>query len=412
VLPKSAASAAGLQSKDVIIGADGQSIAHAADLTAYIRGRHFGDTVTLQVLRSSANSLSELSLVATLGSAGPPASKSANAAPAQPPVVAHSLKETASAAPTEAQASAGRSVQWVSFTEPDEQAFSTEVPQGWMVAGSVARRAALGPTPYLRLLSPDRQAYIVLGDPSITLFTTPLRSTSTRPAWQGQVIRAYESSISFARDYVTQILPAVCAQVSVTAQKERPDLTQGPWARANPDARHSGGEVSFTCRRGDTQMFGTVEAETYINPGPANIGGATWTVDLLAGHFAPPGRQVAVRTLMEHVVKALRYNPQWLRQEQAKYENVLRGINVATNANSKIAQGALASAQRTMQATARQSEAFSRALNGSSPYVDSVGRHFQLDNTKTQWIGPGGRTVGTNGASPGPGWEQLKEIPP
>jgi len=95
----------------------------------------------------------------------------------------------------------------------------------------------------------------------------------------------------------------------VTAQKERPDLTQGPWARANPDARHSGGEVSFTCRRGDTQMFGTVEAETYINPGPANIGGATWTVDLLAGHFAPPGRQVAVRTLMEHVVKALRYNP-------------------------------------------------------------------------------------------------------
>jgi hypothetical protein len=115
---------------------------------------------------------------------------------------------------------------------------------------------------------------------------------------------------------------------------------------------------------------------------------------------------------MEHVVKALRYNPDWIRQEQAKNEAALRGINAATAANSRIAQQALASAQRTMHATAQQSEAFDRVINGSSPYVDSAGNHYQLDNTKTQWIGPGGRTVGTDGASPGPGWEQLKEVPP
>jgi len=44
--------------------------------------------------------------------------------------------------------------------------------------------------------------------------------------------------------------------------------------------------------------------------------------------------------------------------------------------------------------------------------VDSVGNHYQLDNTKTQWIGPGGRTGDTHGASPHPRWEQLKEVPP
>lgn len=37
------------------------------------------------------------------------------------------------------------------------------MPRDWHVAGSIARRAALGPTPYLRLLSQDRQIYIVPG---------------------------------------------------------------------------------------------------------------------------------------------------------------------------------------------------------------------------------------------------------
>ena len=53
-----------------------------------------------------------------------------------------------------------------------------------------------------------------------------------------------------------------------------------------------------------------------------------------------------------------------------------------------------------------------RSSDGSSPCVDSVGNHYELDNTKTQWIGPGSRTVATDGASSSPGWKQLKEIPP
>jgi hypothetical protein len=309
-------------------------------------------------------------------------------------------------------AAADERVQWVVFTEPNEQAYSTEVPRGWHVAGSIARRAQLGPTPYLRMLSPDRQIYIVLGDPSITLFTTPLRSTSTRPAWQGQVVQSYESSIPFAREYVVKTLPAVCGEVSVTGETARPDLTQGAWASANPNAQHSGGEVTFSCRRNGAEMRGKVVAETYIYAAAANIGGATWSVDLLAGYVAPPARSADAAALMQHVVDALRYNPVWIRQEQAKIAAVLRGVNAATEANSRIAQQALASAQRTMHATAQQSEAFDRVINGSSPYVDSAGHRFQLDNTKTQWIGPGGRTVGTDGASPGPGWEQLKEVLP
>jgi len=80
------------------------------------------------------------------------------------------------------------------------------------------------------------------------------------------VIQAYESSIPFARDYVTRILPAVCGGISVAGQKDRPDLTQGAWASANPKAQHSGGEVTLSCRRNGAEMRGQVVADTCIYP--------------------------------------------------------------------------------------------------------------------------------------------------
>jgi len=182
----------------------------------------------------------------------------------------------------------------------------------------------------------------------------------------------------------------------VAGQKKRPDLTQGAWASANPKAQHSGGEVTFSCRRNGAKMRGQVVAETCIYPASANIGGAPWTVDLLAGYFAPPDRYAAAGALMEHVVKALRYNPDWIRQEQAKNEAALRGINAATEANSRIAPQALASAQRTMHATAQQSEAFDRVINGSTPMwirsatttSSTTKRHGRRDppvNCATKW---------------------------
>lgn len=410
VVPDSAASVAGLQPNDVIIGIDGHPVAAASFLTDYIRSRQTGDTIALEILRPAGNNVAELTLTAHLGSSSS-GSQTPGAASQTP---SNSADISSSTVPSTGGAATGAldQVQWISFIDPNEQAFSTEVPRGWYIGGGIARRSAIGATPYLRMLSPERQAYIVVGDPSISLFTTPLRSSSVRPAWQGQVIRNYMSSIPFARDYVMRRLPATCGNVRVLSQRNRSDLTHGRWASANPGAHHSGGEVIFSCRRNGVEMHGSVIAETYIFPRPANIGGALWTVDLLAGYFAPPDKGAAVGAMMVHVIDAWRWNPEWLRVEQAKIEAAARGVNDATAAMVQMDQQALARAQRTMRATQRQGEAFDRVINGSSPYVDAAGNTYQLDNTKTEWITPDGRIVGTTGASPGPGSQQLKEVPP
>jgi hypothetical protein len=301
-------------------------------------------------------------------------------------------------------------LQWTAYTEPAEQAYTTEVPRGWLVTGTIARRAAIGPALYLRLLSPDRQAYMVLGDPSLTIFTTPSNAGPGVRAWQGQVVQPYVASIPFAQDYAMRTLSGLCGQLVVDGIKARPDLTNGPWAQSNANARHDAGEARFHCERNGMSMHGLVVVDDYIYP--SNFGGSIWAVDLLAAYFGPPDRTSALETVMQHVLGAIKFNPQWVSMEQAKQNQVVNHINASTAATIQYSQASIAAANARMQSTLRQGEQFDRILTGRSPYTDSSGRHYDLDNTKTQWVDQSGHTMGTTGASPGPGWTQLQQVPP
>ena len=307
-------------------------------------------------------------------------------------------------------AACSSALQWTAYTEPAEQAYSAEVPRGWLVTGTIARRAVIGPALYMRLLAPDRQAYVVLGDPSLTIFTTPSSVGLGGRAWQGQVVQPYVASIAFAQTYAMHTLSQLCGNLAIDTTQARPDLTSGPWAAANSNARHDAGEVRFHCQRNGVAMRGVVEVDNYIYP--SNIGGSIWAVDLLAASFAPTDRSAALESVTHHVLSSIKFNPQWLSLEQAKQTQVVNHINASTAATIQFSQASIAAAQARMQSTLRQGEQFDRILTGRSPYVDSSGRQFDLDNTKTQWVDQYGHTMGTAGASPGPGWQQLKEVPP
>jgi hypothetical protein len=301
-------------------------------------------------------------------------------------------------------------LQWTTYTEPAEQAYTTEVPRGWLVAGSIARRAFIGPALYLRLLSPDKQSFVVLGDPSLSIFTTPSNVGLGGRAWQGQVVQPYVASIPFAQEYAMHTLSGLCEKLSIDASRARPDLTAGPWAAANSAARHDAGEVDFHCERNGVSVRGLVEVDNYIYP--SSVGGSIWAVDLLTAYFAPAESASAVQAVMHHVRDDIKYNPQWVSMEQAKQNQVLNHINASTQATIQFSQASIAAARARMQSTLRQGEQFDRILTGRSPYADSSGRHYDLDNTKTQWVDQYGHTMGTTGASPGEGWQQLQEVPP
>ncbi len=316
------------------------------------------------------------------------------------------------AAETPAPGAGMSDVQWAGFTDPNEKAFSTEVPQGWHVMGGTYRRNFISATPWLRMLSPDRQTYIVVGDSGITYFTAPLSAGPTPRPRPGQVFKPYLPGAAFAQDYVARVVPEVCQNVAVAGQKERPDLLQVPGGQANPFVRRSAGEVTFTCTLRGAPARGMVVAVTFAYPPAPLLGGTIWSVGLLAGFIATPDRYAEAGRMTVHIVLAWRENPDWVRQEQAKIDALTRGINDWTRWSAGYSQQQIARSQQQLHMMGQQSEAFDRILTGSSPFADAAGNVYHLDNTRTQWLGPGNRTLGTSGASPGPGWQRLNEVPP
>ena len=163
VAPGSAATAAGLQPNDVIVAVDGQPINAASSLTADIAGHDAGDRVTLAVIRPSGNGIQRLTLTASLGDGA------ADAMPGPDQTAARPADDQSAGA---AAGSLG-SVQWTSFSDPNEQAFTAEVPTGWTVKGGLVRHTSTDPSILIRMVSPDRRSYLMIGDPGITLWTTP-----------------------------------------------------------------------------------------------------------------------------------------------------------------------------------------------------------------------------------------------
>jgi hypothetical protein len=135
VAPGSAATAAGLQPNDVIVAVDGRPIDTAASLTADIAGHDAGDRVKLSVMRPSAGGILQPTLTALLDDA------SATPMPGSDQAAPRSTDDQLTGAP----AGPLGSVQWASFGDPNEQAFTAEVPRAG--ASRAASSATLRPIP-------------------------------------------------------------------------------------------------------------------------------------------------------------------------------------------------------------------------------------------------------------------------
>ena len=418
VAPGSAATAAGLQPNDVIVAVDGHPIDAASSLTADIAGYNPGDRVTLSVMRPSGNGIQRLTLTASLGDA-------AGATMPRPDQTAPRPSDDPSAG--NAAGSLG-SVQWTSFSDPNEQAFTAEVPAGWTVKGGLVRHTSTDPGIVIRMVSPDRRSYLMVGDPGVTLWSTPAHTIFGRPP-SGPATRPYLPAAEFARTYVDQSIPSVCTNPVVTGQKARADLAQGPWTKFNPQAHHDGGEATFTCQMGGAPAQGIVAAATYIYQMPGTFGGNLWTADFLAGVISTHDRYDTGVDMVRHVVASIHINPGWMQRQQQATAQAARNIDVATQRNIQAARAldrvtqqniaagdqVIAGQQRRMHASDQQEESFDRVITGVSPYADSNGNVHDMSNIPGgHWIDSGGVTATTNGALPPPGvgWETMHEVPP
>jgi hypothetical protein len=133
--------------------------------------------------------------------------------------------------PVRAEASATASPAasgYVTLTDPLEKAFTVEVPAGWRSEAGLARRSALEVNPDVRSLSPDKMTYLLIGEPTMPMFSPPQVSNAIGYR-EGKLydsglgglalVMHYIPGAAFARYYGETAPPGLCPGFKLAGMK-------------------------------------------------------------------------------------------------------------------------------------------------------------------------------------------------
>jgi predicted lactoylglutathione lyase len=307
-----------------------------------------------------------------------------------------------------AQPPKGASGSWTLFTDPNEHAFSLEVPAGWKIEGGMVRRGPVDLSMFLRALSPDDAVMLILGDPAPAYFgETGLGA--------GPKARPYLPGGQYARQYAQQTLPSLCSGLTFEKGSDRPDIANGKIGQMTPYAEHNAGDAVFTCTRNGRPMKAYLVALTFRYPAVIRTMPGSWGVGLLAGCIAPADRVVDATKLIVHMLETAHLDPQWSQQQQARVNMATHNINAISAAEQQAFDASLAHAKAQQAAMRDEYNRFDETLTQTGTFRDSSGNVYHLQNTQNyHWLGVGGQTAETSTATPPPGggWTLLQQIHP
>ena len=255
--------------------------------------------------------------------------------------------------PANAGMNPGDNILWTKFTDPNENAFTIDVPSGWKVEGGMVRRSALDVSAFLRALAPDGSAMILMGDPGPAVFRLPGYLT-------GPAAKAYVPGQQFARQYAQTALPSLCTSPTFVSGADRQDIATGPFAQAVPGSRYDAGEVNFSCTHNGQPTGAYWVAGTYTYPLAA-----TWGYNLLDGCIASNSGIDLCKRMILHMLLSMRSNPTWVKMQQAFVDAATRNLNGITAAQQRAFAINLANAKITQAQMTQQYNSFSREQTGA-----------------------------------------------
>jgi hypothetical protein len=298
--------------------------------------------------------------------------------------------------------------QWTQFQDPNEHAFTIDVPAGWKTEGGMLRRSAVDLSMFLRVLSPDGSVLLLLGDPGPAYFPEPGLGSGPRA-------RPPMSGMAYARQYVQQSMGGLCSGLTFEKGNDRPDLSTGKLTQMTALAQHSAGDALFSCTHGGKPVKAYMVALTYRYAPLVRGVPRTWGVGLLAGCIAPADRVIPSTQLIVHMLQSAHLDPQWAKTQQARVDATTRNINIITAAQQQAFDQNLADAKAQQAQMDQQFNRMDDIINGTGTFKDQSGNVYRnVQNTQPyHWVGPGGQTRETSGPnSPGPGWTPLQPAAP
>ena len=198
---------------------------------------------------------------------------------------------------------------WVRFTDPNEHAFSLDLPVGWKALGGAVRRNAIDISVFLRAVSPDKTMMLMSGDPGPAFFHT----TGFGPMPSD---RGYVGGKDYARAYAETALPPLCSDIKFVSDAQREDIASDRFAIAG--AYNHAGEAVFSCSRFGKPAKAYFLAETFNIKARALDEPSHWGVNVLLGWIGPENELERGKKMVARVLFSTQPDPRWIKAQQKK----------------------------------------------------------------------------------------------
>lgn len=308
---------------------------------------------------------------------------------------------------------------WTTFQDPQEQAFSLEVPQNWRVQGGTLRHNALQFRNWVQVVSPDGGTTIVFNDPGENSYVVPspmlamagFREGSLYSGGGGTVyiVKSYRNGAQAAAEWGLRQLSRLCTGATLASSRELPELTAAMNALGSAyGLHHDAGEASFTCTRAGVPMRAYALIGVTSISGPA---GAIWYPESIEGWVAPAPLAGVAAGVAAHMVQSIRVNPEWVLNV---LHTDLAVSRIAAQTNQAISADIMRSWADRGAVLDRVMDEGSRARLGIDIYRDpATGTTYTVGNQHNYyWANPRGVVVGTETDTAPSGFSRLARVPP
>lgn len=299
-------------------------------------------------------------------------------------------------------------LRYVPWRDPNEQAFTLQVPQGWQVGGGLARYAAVDTRVGVEATSADGAIRVTIGDPSLPPFTEPSQMLAMagfpEGSWyspgygvQMQVLR-YLAGRDFVARYVQENLGQLCEAVSIEQLSDRDDAVRAinavyaQYGTLGVIVNLSAGEAHFTCRRPNGPARGYTFAATQSTRG---YGTGLWNVEHLYGFLASPERAAEAQQALTRMIGSFELDPQWVSMQQHLTAQV---SHIVTQTNSQISDLIVRGFEERSAVYDEIARRRSNATLGLQDVIDeATGQPYRVESGSSYyWIDHRGNIVGTD----------------
>jgi hypothetical protein len=328
-------------------------------------------------------------------------------------------------------------VTYVNWKDPQEGAYTLQVPRGWQVSGGAYRLSATDVRDSATMFSPDGQMRVFIGDTNIGAFIEPNQTFAYAGMREGSIqtlgdgtrleIRRFMTAAQFARSYAQNRLASQCSSVQVESNSDRRDLlpafTQAIREDELSNVQTTAGDAAFSCTGKSGPLHGHVYAITMrISSGPSTM----WFAYRLYGYIAAPQSQQAAEGVSQQVMQSMRTDAQWRMREkqianQAVQQDNIRSQQIQARARAAIQENQRQTSEMIVKGYEQRSQVYDEisrkrenAILGTTDVVDPVsGSQYKIDSySNYHWMNNQGAIVGNDtGTNPGYGWHDLVTLP-